>query len=142
MKRLVAILPLALAANAAMAQPADAPILPGYWSWSARAFGLVSLDDGTRCLKPEDIAAFIAFPGNRHYKCSYPEKSIGDGKLSMRGACVDKRGRQVPIRAEGVYTSDSFRLNINLKTLNGIPVSGVMRAKRLAAQCPLGAEGS
>ena len=32
MKRLLAILPLALAANAAAASPAATPILPGYWT--------------------------------------------------------------------------------------------------------------
>lgn len=140
MKRLLVTLPLALAANAALAQPAETPIQPGYWTWSARAFGLVTAGGGERCLRAEEINDFLAFPGNRHYKCSYPEKSVANGRVSMRGSCVDKRGRQAPIRAQGTYTPDSFRLNVNLRTINGIPVSGVMSARRLAAQCPTGSE--
>jgi hypothetical protein len=143
MKRLLAILPLALAANAAAASPAATPILPGYWSWSAKAlFGLYPAGDGRRCLKAEEISEFLAFPGNKHYKCTYPTKEIAGGKLTMQGACVDKKGRRAPIRARGTYNADSFRLNINLTTTNGLPVTGVMSAKRIAAECPAGSEGS
>ena len=101
--------------------------------------GLVPADDGRRCLKAEEISEFIAFPGNRHYKCSYPTKEIADGRVTMQGACVDKKGRRAPIRAKGTYTPESFRLNINLTTTNGIPLSGVMSARRIAAECPAGA---
>ena len=137
MKRLLLILPLALAANAALASPAATPILPGYWSWQAKALlGLYPAGDGRRCLKAEEISEFLAFPGNRHYKCTYPTKEIANGKVAMQGACVDKKGRRAPIRAKGTYTPDSFRLNINLTTTNGIPLSGVMSAQRVSATCP------
>ena len=140
MKRLLAILPVALAANAALASPAAAPILPGYWGWQAKVLlGLYPVDDGRRCIKAEEIAEFVAFPGNRHYKCSYSTKEIANGRLTMQGACVDKKGRRAPIRAQGTYTPDSFKLNIKLTTTNGIPLSGTMNAKRLSAECPAGA---
>ena len=54
----------------------------------------------------------------------------------MAGACVDKKGRRAPIRARGTYTPESFRLNINLTTTNGIPLAGVMSAQRVSATCP------
>lgn len=140
MKRLVAILPLALAGDAALASPSATPIQPGYWDWSAKALlGLYPAGDGRRCLKAEEISDFLAFPGNRHYKCTYPTKEIAGGKVTMQGACVDKKGRRAPIRAQGSYTPDSFKLNIRLTTTNGIPLSGVMSARRISAECPAGA---
>ena len=143
MKRLLAILPLALAANAAAASPAATPILPGYWGWSAKVlFGLVPADAGRRCRKAEEISEFIAFPGNRHYKCSYPTKEIGNGQVTMQGACVDKKGRRAPIRATGAYSPEQFRLNIAMTTTNGIPLRGVMTAQRVSASCPAGSPGS
>ena len=137
MKRLLAVLPLALAANAALASPAATPILPGYWGWSDKVLlGLYPVDDGRRCLKADEVEKFIAFPGNRHYKCEYTTKTVANGRVDMQGACVDKKGRKAPIRARGAYTPENFRLNINLKTTNGIPLSGVMTAQRVSATCP------
>ena len=138
MKRLFAIGALALLANAAAASYAAAPtpILPGYWKWSAKAvLGLVN-DGGRRCLQAEEISEFLAFPGNKHYRCEYPVKTIANGRLAMEGACVDKKGRRAPIRATGTYAPENFKLNIRLTTTNGIPVSGVMTAQRVSAACP------
>lgn len=140
MKRVFAAGAFALFANMAMAAPAEAPILPGYWQWSAKVLlGLYPVDDGRRCLKQSEIAEFVAFPGNRHYRCTYPTKRIANGRIEMQGACVDKKGRRAPIRATGTYAPENFRLNIRLTTTNGIPLSGVMNASRLSAQCPVGA---
>ena len=138
MKRLFAVGALALLANVAAVSQAAAPtpILPGYWKWSAKVLlGLAKVDGGRRCLKAEEISEFLAFPGNKHYRCEYPVKTIANGKLSMEGACVDKKGRRAPIRAQGAYTPENFRLNINLRTTNGIPLSGVMTAQRVSATC-------
>ena len=139
MKRLFLAGAFALFGNLALAAPAEAPILPGYWKWSAKVLlGIYPVDGGRRCLKESEIEEFVAFPGNRHYRCTYPTKQIGGGKLTMQGACVDKKGRRAPIRATGTYTPENFRLNIRLTTTNGIPLSGVMNAERVSAQCPAG----
>jgi hypothetical protein len=140
MKRLFLAGACALFANLAVAAPAEAPILPGYWKWSAKVLlGLAQVDGGRRCLKESEIEEFVAFPGNRHYRCTYPTKEIGGGKLTMQGVCVDKKGRRAPIRANGTYTPENFKLNVRLTTTNGIPVAGVMTAQRVSAQCPAGA---
>lgn len=116
---------------------APTPILPGYWKWSAKVLlGLAQVDGGRRCLQQAEIQEFIAFPGNRHYRCTYPVKTIADGKIAMQGACVDKKGRRAPIRANGSYTPENFKLNVRLTTTNGIPLAGVMSAQRVSAQCP------
>jgi len=136
MKRLFLAAGAALLANAALAAPASTPILPGYWKYSVKALSLVTLDSGRKCLKEEEIADFLAFPGNKHYRCTYPTKSIGGGRLTMEGACVDKKGRRAPIRASGSYTPENFRLNIRMTTTNGVPMAGTMTAQRVAAACP------
>ena len=137
MKRLLLAGGLAVLANTAAATAAETPILPGLWKYSAKVlFGLAEVEGGRRCIKAEEVERFIAFPGNRHYKCDYTTKSIANGQVTMQGACVDKKGRRAPIRARGTYTPESFRLNINLTTTNGIPLSGVMSAQRVSATCP------
>jgi opacity protein-like surface antigen len=137
MKRLLVAGALAVLANTAAASAAETPILPGLWKYSAKVlFGIAEVEGGRRCLKAEEVEQFMAFPGNRHYKCEYTTKSVQDGKVSMAGACVDKKGRRAPIRARGTYTPESFRLNINLTTTNGIPLAGVMSAQRISATCP------
>jgi hypothetical protein len=137
MKRLFLAGALALLANTAAATAAETPILPGLWKYSARVlFGVAEVEGGRRCIQASEIERFIAFPGNRHYKCTYPVKTIGGGRVAMQGECVDKKGRRAPIRAQGTYTPESFRLNINLRTTNGIPLSGVMNAQRVSAVCP------
>lgn len=137
MKRLLLAAGAALLANAAAAvETAETPILPGYWKYSVKAVSLITLDSGSRCLKAEEISEFIAFPGNKHYRCTYPTKTVADGRLAMEGVCVDKKGRRAPIRAQGVYSPEAFRLNVRLKTTNGIPVSGTMSAQRISAACP------
>lgn len=142
MKRLLLALALAGTTNAALATPAGTPILPGFWKYTVKAAGVIPLDDGRRCLAADEISEFLAYPGNKHYKCSYPTKTIRGGRLEMVGACVDKRGRRAPIRATGAYSAENFRLNIALTTTNGIPLRGVMTAQRVSASCPLGSPGS
>ena len=137
MKRLLAAGALAVLANTAAASAAETPILPGLWKYSAKVlFGIAEVEGGRRCLKAEEVEKFIAFPGNRHYKCEYDRKTVANGRVDMQGACVDKKGRRAPIRARGTYTPENFRLNINLRTTNGIPLSGVMTAQRVSATCP------
>ena len=137
MKRLLAAAALAVLANTAAASAAETPILPGLWKYSAKVlFGLAEVEGGRRCLKAEEVERFMAFPGNKHYKCEYSTKTVADGRVAMQGVCVDKKGRRAPIRARGTYTPENFRLNINLTTTNGIPLSGVMSAQRVSASCP------
>jgi hypothetical protein len=137
MKRLLIAAGVALLANAAAAtETAETPILPGYWKYSVKAVSLVTMDSGRRCLKAEEISEFIAFPGNKHYRCSYPVKTVAGGRVNMEGACVDKKGRRAPIRASGTYSPEQFRLNVRLTTTNGIPLSGAMTAQRVSATCP------
>ena len=137
MKRLILAGAAALLANTAAASPAATPILPGFWKYSAKVlFGIAEVEGGRRCLQAEEVERFMAFPGNKHYKCEYTTKTVANGRVAMQGVCVDKKGRRAPIRARGAYTPESFRLNINLTTTNGIPLAGVMTAQRVSPTCP------
>ena len=133
---------LTVTAGSAVATPAAAPILPGFWKYNLRAAGVIPLDDGRRCIAPHEVSAFLAFPGNKHYKCSYSSNTVSNGRVEMVGACVDKKGRRAPIRATGAYTPENFRLNIALTTTNGIPLRGAMTAQRVSARCPAGSPGA
>ena len=137
MKRLLAAGALAVLANTAAASAAETPILPGLWKYSAKVLlGLAEVEGGRRCLKADEVEKFIAFPGNRHYKCQYDTKTVADGVVDMQGACVDKKGRRAPIKATGTYAPENFKLNIRLTTTNGIPLAGTMTAQRVSAACP------
>ena len=142
MKRLLLAAVIAGSTSAAWATPASTPILPGFWKYSVKAVGVIPLDEGRQCLAAEDISGFLAFPGNKHYKCTYPTKTVGNGRVVMDGVCTDKKGRRAPIRVTGTYGPQNFRLNIALTTTNGIPLRGAMTAQRVSANCPLGSPGS
>jgi opacity protein-like surface antigen len=133
---------LTVTAGSAVATPAATPILPGFWKYNLRAAGVIPLDEGRRCIAASEVNEFLAFPGNKHYKCSYSNQTVGNGRVEMVGACVDKKGRRAPIRATGVYSPQNFRLNIALTTTNGVPLRGTMTAQRIAASCPAGAPGT
>lgn len=121
----------ALAANT----PPDPKVLPGYWEYSYRLAG-IPVSKEHKCLKPDEISRFFDGPQNRHYKCTYPTKVVGDGKAQFIGTCVDKRGRTAPMNAQGTYTPTNFNLKLRVRTINGIPMSGSMNAKWLGASCP------
>jgi hypothetical protein len=61
---------------------------------------------------------------------------VKDGKIALKGTWTDKKGRVAPITAKGSYTPESFRLNANGKTVNGIPMVATLEAKRISATCP------
>lgn len=144
---------LALAAGVAMAgfslaQPmadtlnrAAAPtapkttILPGHWEYDYR-IGPIPAGSETRCLKPADVEQFSRGICTRKYRCDYTTNVVQNGKIRLKGAWTDKKDRVAPVTAEGSYTPESFKLNINMKTINGLPLAGTMTAKRLSAECP------
>ena len=38
--------------------------------------------------------------------------------------------------AEGTYAPEAFKMNIHIKTINGLPLAGSLSAKRISAECP------
>jgi len=112
-------------------------ILPGQWEYSYR-IGPIPAGGEDRCLKQADVEQFAKGICTRKYTCDYETRVVQDGKIQLKGAWTDKKGRVAPVTANGTYTPESFRLNVRMKTINGIPLAGVMDAKRVSAECKAG----
>ena len=128
--------------GAAVQQPApnaaaSTPILPGYWSYTARLYGVPSTKK--KCLKPEEVEDFLTRPCNRHHTCVYPTKKVGDGKLLLDGYWQNKDGQRAKVHATGTYEPKSFSIKANGSAIGGIPFLASMDAKWLGADCPPGA---
>ena len=82
-------------------------------------------------------------PLNRHYACTYPTRVFKDGKITLKGTCASKKGRQVAIEATGSYSPSTFKLTADVDTTYaGIPLGGrfITDAKKISDTCPAGAK--
>ena len=138
MKFLCALLVLGTAAPAAAAaQPA---ITPGYWESTNKLLSPIKqTSTEKRCITPADVDKFMAGPSNRHYACTYPTKSIANGKITLKGTCVSKKGQKVAVQGTGEYTPTSFTLMADVATeFFGLDIQGraSTEAHRIADACP------
>lgn len=111
--------------STALAQPSG-PILPGHWEYSYKIGGFLPVGSEEKCLTEKDVAQFAAGICTRRYKCAYDRKIVQDGKIDLKGVWTDKKNRKAPVTATGVYGPESFQLDVKLKTVNGLPLAGVM----------------
>jgi len=129
---------LALVGSVGLAStPTPTTILPGQWEYSYR-IGPIPAGSESRCLKQADVEQFAKGICTRRYTCDYQTRQVAGGKIALKGSWTDKKGRVAPVTANGGYTPESFRLNIKLKTVNGVPLAGVMDARRTSATCAAG----
>ena len=127
---------LATTAGMSLAAPSTPnTILPGHWEYSYKV-GPIPAGDESRCLKQADVEQFAKGICTRKYTCDYTTRVVKDGKIELKGAWTDKKGRVAPVTAKGGYTAESFQLDVKMKTINGIPLAGVMDAKRVGPTCP------
>ena len=143
MKRVLlpAVVLAALAGSASVsAQPPakTETILPGYWEYKAKLFGLIS-DTKKHCVKENEAEDFLAKPCNRHHTCVYPVKKIGDGKITLEGYWQNKEGRRANIKANGTYAPKQFTMSARGTSTQGIPIGATIQAKWLGASCPTAA---
>lgn len=141
---------LILAALIASAAPAVAPasafaaapppIQPGYWESTNKLLSPIRQTKvERRCITPAEVDKFLAGPSNRHYKCTYPHKIISGGKISLKGTCVSKKGREVAVEGSGAYNSTSFNLTASIATeFLGLDIAGKAstEARRIGDVCP------
>lgn len=129
-----------LASAAAAPALASSAIQPGYWESTNRLLSPIKQKSvERRCITPADVEKFMAGPSNRHYACTYPTKVIADGKISLKGTCVSKKGRKVAVRGSGDYTPTSFNLMADVATeFFGLDISGraSTEARRIGDVCP------
>ncbi|MGH1560635.1 DUF3617 domain-containing protein [Caulobacter segnis] len=109
--------------------------LPGYWEYDYK-IGVIPVSNETKCLKPADAEQFSRGICTRKYRCDYTTNVVRDGKIQLKGAWTDKKDRVSPVTAEGTYSPEAFKMNIHIKTINGMPLAGSLNAKRLSAECP------
>lgn len=131
-------------AGAAAAQPGGGdkgqtatPILPGYWEYTTRVFGIGQ--SKRKCLQADEVEDFLTRPCNRHYTCVYPTKQVGGGKLLLDGYWQNKEGKRAKVHASGNYQPRAFSLKANGSAIGGLPFVASMDAKWISAECPAGA---
>jgi len=142
-----ALLPAILLGVLAAPALAQGPtvIEPGYWDVTNRAEVAVikKTTHEKRCITPAQAAKFVMGPGNSKYACTYPTRVFQDGRITLKGACVDKKGQQAQVSATGAYSPNSFQMTAEVEAKYlGAPVSArfTTDARRLGDVCPQGAK--
>jgi hypothetical protein len=135
------VLALALAAAAVPALAArEPPIQPGYWESTNKLLSPIrQTSTEKRCITPADVDKFMSGPSNRHYACTYPTNIIANGKITLKGTCVSKKGRKVQVSGGGTYTPTSFTLMAEVATeFLGLDITGraSTEAHRISDTCP------
>jgi hypothetical protein len=120
--------------------------LPGYWEgrnhWSITIAG--KTDIKRQCLSAAQVERWMTSPAPKHYTCTYTYKQVGDGQMSLRGACLDKKGQGGEAVATGTYSPDAFHIDATLSHIRigafTLPIVGSadIDAHRLSADCPEG----
>ena len=130
---------LAAPSSPSQAQAAATEVLPGYWEYTTSAVGIRSTE--TKCVRPSEINRFFGGISTRRWRCTYPTRVVGGGTARFEGTCTDPRGRRVNVRLGGSYQQESFRFTGGAQLARGTPfLPASITARRLAAQCPAGAE--
>jgi hypothetical protein len=130
------------AGPAAPAQSSAPPVLPGYWEYTTSALG--QRDTETKCVRPSEINRFFGGLSTRHYQCTYPVREVGNGNARFEGNCTSRSGRRVRVRLSGTYQPEAFTFrggaSIRAAGIWSPYIPATINARRLAAQCPAGAE--
>ncbi|MFC5342589.1 DUF3617 domain-containing protein [Brevundimonas staleyi] len=130
---------LASPSTPTQAQAAATEVLPGYWEYTTSAVGI--RDTEQKCVRPSEINRFFGGLSTRRWQCVYPTRVVGGGTARFEGTCTDHRGRRVNVRLGGSYQQESFRFTGGAQLARGTPyLPASITARRLAAQCPAGAE--
>jgi len=130
------------AAQSPTRSAAQPPVLPGYWEYTTNAVG--SRDTEQKCVRPADINRFFGGLSTRHYQCTYPVSEVSNGTARFEGSCTSKSGRRVRVRLNGTYRPESFEFkggaSVRAAGIWTPYIPATITARRLAAQCPAGAE--
>jgi hypothetical protein len=120
--------------------------LPGYWEgrnhWSITIAG--KTDVKRQCLSAAQVERWMTSPAPKHYTCTYVYKEVADGHMSLRGACLDKKGQGGDAVATGAYSPNAFHIDATLSHIKigafTLPIVGSANidAHRLSADCPAG----
>ena len=130
---------LAAPTTGLQAQPSQPPVLPGYWEYTTSAVGV--RDTEQKCVRPSEINRFFGGLSTRRWRCTYPVRQVGGGNARFEGVCEDHKGRRVNVRLNGTYETESFTFRGGAQLARGTPyLPASITARRLAAECPAGAD--
>lgn len=136
----LALLGLTMAGSAR----AQDTIQPGYWEVTNKVEAMISkTSQERRCITPAQAAKFDQGPANKRYTCTYPTRVFENGKITLKGACVDKNGKPAQVAVTGSYSASNFRMIADVNaTFAGAPVNAKFYtdARRLGDVCPAGAK--
>lgn len=121
--------------------PQAQTILPGYWEYKVKLLG-ATIDTEMWCVREDQIDKFFSGPCNRHHKCVYPTRVVGDGKASFGGYWQNDEGKRANVQAAGEYSPKRFVLRTKAtRGTNGAPIPAMtLDAKWLGATCKPGAK--
>src|SRR5258708_26097865 len=98
--------------------------LPGYWEMANTwvfVFHFKTVE--RKCFTAADVAGVLQGPSNAHYACTYPTREAGDGRLVLKGTCVEKHGQVAQISAQRAYEPTQLHLTADLTTkIAGVPL--------------------
>lgn len=131
----------ALALGLAGSATAAEGVKPGYWETTSKVLSPIhSTSTERRCVTQDQVRKFMSCYINHHYDCVCAEDAVGDGRLTFKGRCVERKsGSSVAVSGTGAYTDTSFSMAADARfRLLGIPVNGraTVDAKRLSDTCP------
>lgn len=119
-------------------------IQPGYWEVTNKVEAMISkTSQERRCITPAQAARFDQGPANKRYACTYPTRVFENGRIVLKGTCVDKKGKPAQIAVTGSYSPSTFRMVADVNaTLAGAPVNAKFYtdARRLGDACPADAK--
>jgi hypothetical protein len=147
---IAAALPILALAALALAGPGAAQsantVTPGYWETVNQVVSpFPSKKTEKRCVRPAEVAKFMNGPSNHIYTCTYPTRDIAGGKIRLAGSCKTRDGKPVPLVGEGVFTADTFSMEVLIRPEIGgvtVPVRARTIAKRIGDDCPAEAQKS
>lgn len=130
-----------LAMGLAGAAWAAGGVKPGYWETTSRVLSPIHSNSiERRCVTPEQVRKFMSCHINHHYDCTCVEDVVGDGRLTFKGQCIERKsGSPVGVSGIGTYTDTTLSMTADATfRLLGIPVAGkaTIEARRLSDTCP------
>lgn len=132
---------IALPAASAPAGQSATSVLPGYWEYKVKGFGL-TLDTEYWCVREDQIDKFFTGPCNRHHTCVYPTREISGSKARFVGYWQNDEGKRSNVEVAGDFSPKRFTLRSKpTRGTNGMPIPGMtLDARWLGETCKAGAK--
>ena len=119
---------------------ASTTLLPGLWEYTSSLAGMSGKTE-QKCLSKAEVDRFLTEPSNRHYDCDYSTRSVGGGRVRLRGVCTSRKHpeQKIGVSLRGAYTPETVTLKgvANARVFGGLelPVGASVTARRLSAAC-------